>query len=79
MVFLGLGMVTHKDVGRQATIGDDATNDCHTVKIPLTGVLAVHQLQDTVRTALHRQVDMLADIGYLGNDTQRLIAHILGV
>ena len=42
-------------------------------------ILAVHQLQYSVATALHGQVDMLAHVRLLGNHPQRLVAHVLGM
>ena len=79
VVFLRLRVITGEDISRQATVGDNATNGGHTLKIPLAGILAVHQFQNTVRTALYGQVDMLAHVRHFGNDTQRLVAHILRV
>ena len=50
-----------------------------TVHIPRTGVLTVHQVEDTITATLYRQVDMLAHIGHLGDDAQGVVAHILGM
>ena len=54
VVFLRLRMITHKDVGRETAVGDDTTNSGHAVKIPLTGILTVHEMKDTVAAALYR-------------------------
>ena len=79
IVFLGLRMIAYEDVGRQGAVGNDTPNGGHAVQVPLTGVFAVHQLQYSVATALHGQVDMLAHVRLLGNHPQRLVAHVLGM
>ena len=79
MVLLCLTMISHKDIGRKAAVGDDTTDSIHTIKVPFTGVFPVHQSQNTVATTLNGQVDMLAHIGHLCDNAQRLIAHILGM
>ena len=79
MVLLCLVVVAHEDVRREATVRDNPADGGHTVHIPLTGVLAVHQFQDLIAAALYGQVDMLAHVGHLGNHLQRLVAHILRV
>ena len=77
MILFDLGTVTRKNVCGQTAIRHNPANGRHAVQIPFTGVLAVHQFQDTVASALHRQMDMPAHIGFFRNDTQRVVAHIL--
>ena len=79
VVFLSLTVVAHEDVGGKTTVGDDAADGLHTVHIPLAGVFAVHEFQDAVAATLHRQMDMFADVGLLGDDMQGFVAHVLGV
>lgn len=64
MILFGLGTVTRKNVCGQTAIRHNPANGRHAVQIPFTGVLAVHQFQDTVASALHRQMDMPAHIGF---------------
>lgn len=59
--------------------GDDAADGADAVKIPLAGVFAVHEFEDAVGAALHRQVDVVADVGLFGNHVKRVVAHVLGV
>ena len=79
MILLRLVVVAHEDVCREPAVRNNPADSGHTVQIPLTGVLAVHQLQDLVATALHRQMDMLAHVRHLGNHSQCLVAHVLRV
>ena len=67
MILLRLVVVAYKDVRREPAVRNNPADSGHTVQIPLTGVLAVHQLQDLIAAALHRQMDMLAHIRHLGN------------
>ena len=43
-----LAVIAHEDICRQAAVGDDSSDGIHTIHIPLTGVLTVHQFQDPV-------------------------------
>ena len=79
MVLLGFRAVAHEDVGGDGAVGHDAPDGSHTVHVPLAGIFAVHELQNAVGTALHGQMDVLADVGHVGNDLQRLIAHVFGM
>ena len=79
VVLLRLAAVAHEDICRQAAVGDDTSDGCHAVQVPGAGVFPVHALQYGIRTALHGQVDMLAHIRHLGDDTQGLVAHVLRV
>ena len=77
MVFLRFTVITHEYVSRKTTVRYDATDSSHTVEIPLAGIFAVHQFQYPITSALHRQMYMLAHVGHLSNNPQRLVAHIL--
>ena len=77
MVFFRFRVITAKDVGAQATIGDDATDSCYTIQVPFAGIFTVHELQDAGASALYRQVDVLAYIRHIGNDLKRFVAHVL--
>ena len=77
MVFFCLVVIAHEDIRRQSTVGNDTADGSDTVEIPFPRVLTVHQLQYLVRPALDRQVYLFAYIGFLGNDMQRLVTHIL--
>ena len=79
VVFFRLGMETGKYIRRQTAVGNDTADSIYTLQIPFTGILTVHQFQDTAASALHGQVDMLAHIGHFRNNLQGFIAHILGV
>ena len=70
-------MIPYEDVGGQTTIRHDATDGSHAVEIPFACVLSVHQLQNAVASALHRQMDMSAHVWTIGNDLQSIIAHVL--
>ena len=69
MILLRLVVVAHEDIRGETAVRDNPTDGCHTIHIPLTGVLTIHQLQDLVASALYGQVDVLADIGHLGDDS----------
>ena len=79
MVFLGLVVVAHKEVGRYATVGYDASYGGYALQIVLAGVLAVHQMEYLVGAALCREVYVVAEIGLLGNGVEYVVGHILGV
>ena len=79
MILFRLAVETGENIGGKAAIGYDATDSRHPLQVPFTVVLAVHQLQYAAASALYRQVDVAADVRLLGNDVQRLVAHILGV
>ena len=52
MVFLGLVVITYEDVGGDAAARNDALDVGDALQILLTGVFAVHQLQNLVASAL---------------------------
>ena len=79
MVFLGLVVVAHKEVGRYAAVGYDASYGGYALQIVLAGVLAVHQMEYLVGAALCREVYVVAEIGLLGNGVEYVVGHILGV
>ena len=79
MVFLRFTVITHEYVSRQTTVWYNATDSSHTVELPLAGIFAVHQFQYPVTSALHRQMSMLAHVGDISNNRQRLVAHLLGM
>ena len=77
MILFRFRMKTGENIGSQSAIGDDTFDGCHPVQIPLTGILTVHQFQNTRTAALHRQMDMFTHIRNLRNYFQRFITHIL--
>ena len=79
VVLLRFRAVAGKDVRGQAAIGHDAPNGRHAVQVPLAGIFAVHEFENAVRAALYGQVDMAAHVRLLGDDAERIIAHVLRV
>ena len=79
MVFLGFVVITHEDVGGDAAAWDDALDVGDALQILLTGVFAVHQLQNLVASALCREVDVLAEVWLFGNGVENVLGHILWV
>ena len=67
MIFFGFIVISHEDVGRKSAVGDDATDGCHAVEIPLTGIFTVHELQYLVGATLYWQVYLFADVWHIGN------------
>ena len=78
-VFLRFVVKSGEKVGGDAAVGDAAAYRLDAAEIPLAGVFSVHGLEHAVAPRLHRQVDMLADIGVSGNHFYRVVAHVLGV
>ena len=62
MVFLCFRMIAHEDVGRQTAVGDDASDGCHTVHIPCTGVFAVHQFKYSERPGTYASKHLPDDV-----------------
>ena len=79
MVFLGLVVITHEDVGGDAAAWDDTLDVGDALQILLTGVFAVHQLQNLIASALCREVDVLAEVWFFGNGVEDVLGHILWV
>ena len=79
MVFLGFVVITHEDVGGDAAAWDDALDVGDALQILLTGVFAVHQLQNLVASALGWEVDVLAEVWLFGNGVENVLGHILWI
>ena len=77
MILFRLAAVSYKDVCADGAVRDNPTDSSYAVQIPLTGIFAVHQLQDPVASALNGQMNVMTDIRLPGNHMQRLVAHIL--
>ena len=78
-VVFGLIAIAHKHIGGQSAAWNDAADSLHLTKVVFAGVFAVHQVQRVVAAALHREVDVLAQVGLLGNGVQDVLGHILGI
>ena len=74
-----LVVIAHEEVGRESAAGYDAAYSLHALQVLLACVLAVHQLQYLCRTALRREVDVLAEVRLFGYGVQDVVGHILGV
>ena len=72
-------MIADKDIGTQTAVGQDTADGGHTIHIPCTRVFTVHQFQNPVTAALHRKMDVAADIGVIRDDLKGLITHVLGM
>ena len=79
LVFLSLVVVAHKDICRDAATRNDALDGGYLVQIFLTCVLAVHELQNLVASALGREVDMFTEVGLFGYGLQDVLCHVFGV
>ena len=77
VIFFSFAMIAHEHIGRNAAIGNDAANGIDAIHVPFNGVFAVHQLQYLIAAALHRQVNVLANIRLFSNHAQRIVAHVL--
>lgn len=69
-------MKAAENIRTDSRIGQDAPDSRYTVEIPLAGILAVHELEDLVAAALHRQMDEAAEIRMSGNRLEGLVGHI---
>ena len=76
-ILLRLVVIPHEHVGRDGAVGEDGTYRCHAVEIPFASVFPVHQLQNPVRTRLHGQMDVPAEVRIACYGVQRVVAHIL--
>ena len=72
-------MEAGEHVGRNAAVGHRGTDACDAVQIPLAGIFAVHQFQHLVAAALHRQVDVVADVVVAGHRVDDGVAQVLGI
>ena len=79
MVLRCLVVIAHEEVGRESAAGYDAAYCLHALQVLLACVLAVHQLQYLCRTALRREVDVLAEVRLFGYGVQDVVGHVLGV
>ena len=58
---------------------NDALDGGYLVQIFLTCVLAVHEFQNLVASALGREVDMFTEVGLFGYGLQDVLCHVFGV
>ena len=72
-------MEATEDVGGDGTVRHHTADSSHTLQIPRTGIVTLHQLEDAVIARLRRKVDVLADVRVLRHHSDGLIVHILGV
>ena len=72
-------MEAAEDIRRDGTVGHSTADSRDTLEVPLTGVVALHELENAVVARLCWQVDMLADIRVLRHHSDGLVVHILGV
>lgn len=78
-ILLAFIVESGKEVGGNAAVGYSLAYSLNTPHVPLAGVLAVHGLQHAVGARLHRQMDVVADIGMRGNDGDGVVRHIFGM
>ncbi len=79
MVFERLAAEAAENIGRESAVGQYALDGSDAVQVPCPVVLAVHLLEYTARTALHRQMQVVADVGVCGHGEQYLVGHVFGV
>ena len=79
MVFLRFPAEPGDQVGADGRPGQDAADGGDAVQVPGAVVAAVHALQHAAAAALHRQVDVLADVRVRGHHLQHLVGHVLRV
>ena len=78
-VLLALVVEATEDIRRDGAVRHSTADSRDTLEVPLTGVVALHELEDAVVARLCWQVDMLADIRVLRHHSDGLVVHILGV
>ena len=78
-ILLRLGVEAAEEVGRDRTVREDAPDGGDAVEIPLAGVFAVHNPEDTRAAGLRREVDVTAKVRVRGHDAEGFVAHILRV
>ena len=72
-------MEATEEIRGNCTVRHDSANGSNTLEVPLTRIVTLHQLQDTVIPGLCRQMDMLTDIRILRHRANSFVIHILGV
>ena len=79
VVLKRLVVKTAEHVRTDSCLRNDTPDGGYTFEVPLAGVLAVHEFENLVAAALHRQMDELADVTVGSYDLQRFVAHVFGV
>ena len=72
-------MIACEDVSCKSTVRNKTADGSHLLKILLTSILAVHQLQHTVTATLRREVDMVAEVRLGCNRLDNILRHIFRV
>ena len=78
-ILLRLTRETDDDIAREGDAGNRLARVLDEFHVMLDGVMAVHQLEQTVGAALHRQMQMLADLRLRRDGVDQLEAGILRV
>lgn len=79
VIFFCFGAIACKDIGREAAVGDDTSDGSYAVEIPFAGILAVHEFENAIGSALYGQMDVSAYVGLFGDDVECLVAHVFGM
>ena len=80
-LILRFGLAGEADnyIGAERYAGDSVADAAHQLPIFVPGVGAAHPAKDFIVTGLHRQVDMLANLGQVGHRLNYPVVHIRGM
>ena len=79
MLFLSLATETCDDISGKRTSWQNPVNGSNSAKVPLTCIFPVHTLQHAAAAALHRKVNVPADIVVTSHDLKHIVRQILWV
>lgn len=77
MVLFGLRTEASDDIGSDGAVGQKTADGLDTVEVPFGGIMAVHELEHTVATALEREMDAAADVGVLSHGAEEIVGEVL--
>ena len=76
-ILVGLAGETDDEIAREHHVGPRRANPLDKAQICLGGVLAVHCLEDPVRTRLHRQMQVGHQLGLFGMGLEQVFGHVV--
>ena len=79
MVFFGLAREARDHVLAYSAARNNSANAVHERQVLLAVVAPIHGLENARRTALHRQVNVLANVGVGRDGLQHVVLHVLRI
>ena len=78
-LFVGFAAEADDEIARYGDFRERLANSRHHLVVLANGVASLHPLEDFIRSALSRDVQVVRDFGKVSNRLQQIVRHILGI